>query len=719
MKCLPIRAAAALLVLACASAAASGLSIESRVLDPDGKGLAGARVELWPVLRIYDRGVRELEGKQPEPAARAVTEADGWFRFPVPAEGPWKVTVSAEDFPQMFWVYMVIGEETLEPVRMGSKAAEGSRWRPVPPPVPKRAAADLRPWLLEVSDRGKAVRDALIRDEFGLVVGRTGKDGTLLVEGPKTGGWDVRVETRDGRLGSYLLPPIPAKTRANAKVWMKMLFPPPVALTGRVVDRATGQPVAGALVWPREDPAAFQVTDSRGEYRLPIWSAKAWVQLSAAAEGYFGGSSEPFFVEEDKGTSPTLALWPSSFLAGTIVDEDGQPVEQAEVRIYAAGSGSSDDPVVRVRTSGQGTFRITSLPKGWCDLDVRRPGFVPLRVPGVELRPDSAVDLGPLVLTRGKRLEGRAIEPRDEVPIEGAEVWLVPSQLATLRAWVLFGQAGPAAVTDQDGRFILQGLDPRRPLHLEVCRPGYHTAWIFVESSEEDPIQVELPQAARLSGTVVDPEGKPVSGAHVDAGLSGAERPHFQQPSSPCPQLSKFSSAKTDTQGRFTLQPLDDGLFEIVAQAEGYRETTPQMVQVGAGSEAADLTLVLLRTEDTAPAAETVPATGTAPADPTDPTEELEPHDDREIDLSGRITGIEPEDLPDVEVYAHMDGRLLRGRYLDGFVDRHGIYRIPSLTPGEWTVGAVLEDRSAEGKIVIAPGDENPVLDLVFEEEPQ
>jgi protocatechuate 3,4-dioxygenase beta subunit len=712
-----MRTALVLLCLACASATpadATSFSIESQVLGPDGKGLAGARVELRPMLRVYDQGIRELEGKQPEPAARAVTEADGWFRFPVPAEGPCKVTVAAEGFPQMFFVWMVIGEETIEPVRMGSKAAEGSRWRPVPPPVPKRAAAGSRPWLLEVHDRGKAVQDALIRDEeSGLVIGRTGKDGSLLAQGPKTGGWDIRIETRDGRLASYPLPPIPAKIRANAKIWMKITLPPPVALTGRVVDRATGQPVAGARVWPGEDPAAFQVADSRGAYRLPAWTAKTWVRLSAVAEGHFGTSSESFFVKEDKGTPPTLALWPSSSLAGTIVDEDGQPVAQAEVRIYPAGS--ADEPVVHVRTSGLGTFRITNLPKDWYDLDARRPGFVPLRIPGVELRPDSAVDLGPLILTRGKRLEGRAIEPRDEVPIEGAEVWVVPSHLASMRAWKLFEEeAGPAAVTDQDGRFVLQGLDPRKSLQLDVCRPGYHKGWIRVESSEEGPIQVELPQAARLSGNVVDLDGKPVSGAHVDASLSGASRPDDYPPSSPCPQLGKFSSTETDAQGRFTLQPLDEGLFEIEAQAEGYRQTAPQIVQVDAGWENAGLTLILLSAEDTAPAAETAPEAETAPADPADHVEELEPHGGKEIILSGRITGIAPEDLPDVEVFASGPG--LKFRY--GFVDRDGIYRIPAMEPGEWEVSGLIESRSATGKIVIAAGDENPVLDLKFEQEP-
>jgi hypothetical protein len=385
----------------------------------------------------------------------------------------------------------------------------------------------------------------------------------------------------------------------------------------------------------------------------------------------------------------------SGSLAGIVFDERWSPVAQAEIRVYPVGS---DDEVVRVQTSQMGDFWIEGLQAGWFDLEVRKPGFVPVRVPGVEVGPDSLENF-PLALDRGKRLEGRAIEPHG-APVEGAEVWVVPSALASSRVWKVFQEAGPAAVTDRDGRFVLQGLDPRKPLHLDLCRPGHHTGRAFVEISEAGPIQIELPRAARLSGRVVDPRGKPVSGATVDASLSGASRGDDSPPSSPCPQSGRFVSAESDTEGRFTLEPLDEGLFEISAH-KGGGQTDLQLVAVKAGRDRSGLTFVLASSKETAPA---------AAATPTAQEHTPAPGAGRPIVLSGHIVGIAPEDLPDVEVAAFQPGREIQA----GFVDWHGIYRFLSLSPGEWEVAATLGNRAAEAKIVIAPGAEKPVLDLVF-----
>lgn len=390
-------------------------------------------------------------------------------------------------------------------------------------------------------------------------------------------------------------------------------------------------------------------------------------------------------------------------LAGRFVDEEGHPVGQVEIRVYPVGS---DDEIVRAQIS-QTCFRIRGLPAGWFDLELRRPGFALLRVPGVEVRPDSLEDLGPLTLTRGKRLEGRAVEPRGTA-VEGAEVWVVPSDWASPRVWKAFEKAGPAAVTDRDGRFVLESLDPRKTAQLEVCRPGHQTAWTFVESSEAGPVKIDLPRAARLSGRVVDPAGKPISGAAVHASLSGASPGDFTPPSSPCPQSTRFVSAKSDTEGRFTLEPLEDGLFEIDAWAQDHAQTATQLVDVKAGRDSVELSFVLTPLKETAPAA-------TASAVAHEPMPESR-RDDRTVVLSGRLVGIAPEDLPDVEILAFGGDWKIRF----GFVDRHGIYRFLSLEPGEWEVSAViLGGRAAEAKIVIAPGDEKAVLDLVFAEEPE
>jgi hypothetical protein len=938
MKLTSLRAALILFVLACASARASGLSVEGQVLGPDGQGLAGARVELRPVLRVYEQGMRDLEGKgEPEPAARTVTGTDGWYRLQCPGMGAWRVTVAAEGFvprdsgPMILYAetnldilqmeagadftLRVVGENGrplagvrvasaawgadshgwLQARRLGTTGADGTlrllraaketlRLSLLAPGYPIRRAVSSgagplvlrlergRRWSLGVYDGGKTVPGALIRDlESGLLIGRTSAAGWLVADAPNTGDREVQVEVRDGRLGPYRITPPSAKDQTNAERY-RLLLVAPATLVGRVVDQRTGRPVAGAVIWPVTDPAAFVTADVTGSYRLPAWASPTGVWLRAMAEGYFQ-EQEPVLPEGVEVVPPVFALWPAESLAGTVVDERDQPVPDAEVRVFqysiqkelrevgrartssrgsfrfpylsrgrsydllavrsglaparasvtlaedeqtvsdvrlvlgparSAGgrvvdpegqpvSGATvefvrslaaeslgedgilaDDGLYRTGTGSDGSFHLADLPAGWFDLEVRRPGFVPLTSSGVEMRPDDSVaDLGTLVLTPGKRLEGRATEPGG-APVAGAEVWVVPDIEAGARAWKAFLAAGPATVTDPDGRFVLQSLDPRQALSVDICRPGYQTGRIWQPVLEEGPVQVTpvtLSRAARLAGRVVDPGGKPVSGASVSASLAGASLGDWFPPTSPCPQSGQFSTAETDAEGRFTLEPLEEGFFELRISAEGYLSADLPGVEVKVGLESAGPTLVLERgavLTEKVPVAQKNPigrrargrivdpdgnpVPGALVDTPEDPfigsaytaadgsfslevdegafvllarkpgygpvrldhgatagdVEGLELRLGKAASLSGRIVGVAPEDLARVKVMA------LNDRYFErqGVIALDGTYRILDLTLGGWTVGVRFQDRSSEVRVEIVEGDENLSIDL-------
>lgn len=931
-----LRAALVLLVLTCASARASGFSVEGQVLGPDWKGLTGARVELRPVLRVYEQGVRDLEAKgEPEPAARTVTGTDGWYRLRCPGVGAWRVTVAAEGFVPRDSGPMVLAAETnldilhmeagadftlrvvgengrpLAGVRVASAAgvpdsngwpqarrlsttgADGTlRLRRAAKetlrlsllahgyPIRRAVSSGAGPlvlrlergyrWRLGVYDGGKAVPGALIRDlESGLLMGRTGAAGWLVADAPNTGSWDAQVEVRDGRFGHYKITPGSAKEQADT--WkMRLPLPPSAALVGRVVDRGTGRPVPGAVIWPAIDPAAFVTADIAGSYRLPAWASPTGVWLRATAEGYFQ-EQEPVLPEGAEVVPPVFPLWPAESLAGTVVDERGQPVPDAEVRVFlnalqelrevgrarTSSRGSfrfpylsrgrsydllafrsglaparssvtlsddeqavsdlrlvlgpsrtaggrvvdpegqpvagaivelvrslsaetrspseeeilADDGLYRTGTGSDGSFHLADLPTGWFDLEVRRPGFMLLTVPGVEMRTDDSVaDLGPLVLNVGKRLEGRATEPGG-APVAGAEVWVVPDMEAGARTWKAFLAAGPATVTDRDGHFVLQGLDPRQALSVDVCRRGYQTGRIWQETLEEGPVQVTLPRAARLSGRVVDPDGKPIPGASVGASLTGASRGDWFPPTSPCPQSGEFSSAETDSEGRFSLEPLEEGLFELQNFAEGYLSADPTSVEVKVGQESAGPTLVLKRgavLTEKVPVAERNPAGRRARGRVVDPdgepvpgalvdtpenpfigaaytgadgsfslemgegafvllarksgyapvrldhgatagdVEGLELRLGKAASLSGRIVGVTPEDLARVKVTA-MDDRYFERQ---GVIAMDGTYRILDLALGEWDVSVRIDGHASEVRVGIVEGDENLSMDL-------
>jgi hypothetical protein len=167
--------------------------------------------------------------------------------------------------------------------------------------------------------------------------------------------------------------------------------PPPAgrgAISGVVIDGATLQPVAGAVVFlsssargAQPDPARV-TTDSQGRYvftRLPA--------ASYALNGYKHGYVTGRFGDGDATTSAAnraiqladgqwfssgrIVMWRTGAISGTITDETGEPQVGVLVRVFArvilggrpqlaAGASAKTDDLGRYRVSGlaPGTYVV-------------------------------------------------------------------------------------------------------------------------------------------------------------------------------------------------------------------------------------------------------------------------------------------------------------------------------------------------------------------------
>lgn len=746
---------AALLLLA--GSAAAGLSIESQVVGPDGKGLAGARVELRPVLRSYDQGLQELERKAAPEAAQTRSGPDGWFRFEVDSGGPWRLTVTAAGSPPLdSGPRMAFGEDTFSPARLGR--VEGSSWHWLRPAVPAAPAVPEtpHPWTLEVYDGGRPARDVLVRDRESLAVaGRTGADGAVLLASPTRESWALRIETRDGRIAFYDARPIPMVSKPEARVRRRFDLPPAVTYTGRVVDHATGKPIAGARVWPEEDPANFAVADAAGVYRL-AWTPGTPVTLLARAEGYFlveysFRPEAPRKPAAGPQAGPALALWPARGLTGTVVRPDGRPLPGAEVRVFgenpddveeigrsrtstegrfrlnvvedgdyevlafapglAAASESVtlypraagvsgirlvvgpgrvasgrvvdergrpvagarvelarsqdgdlrpggplvDDGLYQDETGEDGRFEIRGLPEGWFDLLASRPQFLPSWLYGLEIS-GARADLGTVTLREGATLTGWIVGLNRE-PLAGAKVRL---------------GSGEETVSGADGRFEIAQVDPGKELEIEACRPDRLSVSYESAKLPDEPVEIVLPPAVRLTGRVVDPDGKPAAEASVATSSDSNPNP-FLGPSSPCPAVGR-GEATTDAEGRFVLESLLGGTIQVWATQPGYLGSDFETVEVPDGGEAEVPTLQLARGAT----------------------------------VTGRVLREDGSPAPAAQVLAAGEGdySFSFSRWADG----DGRYRIEGVPPGRQTITARHDTLGAGSREVeLTVGGENQV----------
>lgn len=126
--------------------------------------------------------------------------------------------------------------------------------------------------------------------------------------------------------------------------------------------------------------------------------------------------------------------------------------------------------------------------------------------------------------------------------------------------------------TDQDGRYLVAGLEPGDGYRFAIkTRDGSAAPdWVYqlpyIQKLHEEQAEgiVELPTANllgsnhSLSGVVVDPDGQPVSGITVSASLKGgrslARRDNGAQ-----------HWTETDQAGQFQLEQLTDEAIELMA----------------------------------------------------------------------------------------------------------------------------------------------------------
>jgi hypothetical protein len=446
---------------------------------------------------------------------------------------------------------------------------------------------------------------------------------------------------------------------------------PGIAIEGRVVD-PEGNPVEGASVQAtpssgfssKDLPAdAAAVTGGDGAFSLAGFRDSELLTLRVARRGF---STRTLSRLETPFAQPlTVELTPAARIAGTVLDESGNPVTAAKLILTedpqkdpkeAAGAARGRFTAA-AQVDSAGRFELVDLAPGRFRLSALASGYLPEMRGGLDLKEGIGIEGIDLVLRRGAVIEGR-IQAPDGSPAAGARVMVLDQPAETD-----LGLAGrPETFADNEGHYELGGLSEGDRTVLAE-HPGSRPARRQVQIQEGTTrVDLRLGKGFEVAGRVSGPEG-PVAGASLRL----------------LPQEAEAGAANPVTSGpdgTFRFPDVGEGRYRIETETTGYASTAEEVRIAGAS-----LTGLEIRLE-------------------------------RGGAVEGRILGLAFQDLAQVQVVATSPGRPGQA----GRVDYQGRYRIEGLGPGEWKVIATLpsQGRQTGGAVSLDGNRAEGRLDLEF-----
>lgn len=323
-------------------------------------------------------------------------------------------------------------------------------------------------------------------------------------------------------------------------------------------------------------------TDAQGYYTFQNVPRGQRV-LTVTAKG-FGTITIPglnFDREETQTRDVTLKV--SEMLSGRVVSGGGQGVANARV-LAVAISSQQQSARGETRTNETGDFVFESLIPGEYNLIATADGF---RMTSGPKRVSTGTNTSIIEMMREAAVTGRCVDAATGDPI--------PNFTCRLRFW--YGAQQPSQLANEksypqsnpNGEFVIAGV-AQGDYVVEASAPGYAPGFssnFSVPAGGKDVgnITVGLSKGGSLSGRVVDGEGKPVARARVTTHDNEWTDDEFTRVLGfSYPTNATSAEARTDDQGRFSIQNLTPETYQINVRAAGFTLLVKKDVRVGGES---------------------------------------------------------------------------------------------------------------------------------------
>jgi len=459
-------------------------------------------------------------------------------------------------------------------------------------------------------------------------------------------------------------------------------------VTGTVVDEA-GRPVEKAEVLAAEpgmwgfpgDQKGETETDAEGRFELAhIPPGK--LLLIAEKDGFLPSENQKLeLADGERRTDFRLTLPAGAVLAGRVRLGDGTPAAGAAVKVSfdpeamvgmnALNAARGADG--KAQAAADGSFQVSGLGKGpflvraTLEREIADGVKETWLAKSGSVRPDTR-DLD-LVLEPPLTLVGR-VRTEDGTPIEAFEL----HSLLEAGPSFLPGQMHKETFEDPQGAFVLRDLEPGR-WRVDASADGFgpmEPVVVALPRADTTPIELVLAPAATASGTVLDPDGRAIAGALVRPHAETVER--IQQ----LRGNVKSPEAHSAADGTFLLSGLAAGPNTLVAFHEGFASSEPVAIDATAAAPATGVVLRLRRG-------------GT---------------------VTGEVFAADGKPAKNVQVVAQSPGSFDTNMTR---TDGAGTFRYEHLTPGSWTVSAILASDTDLGDAEAADASAAMLSNLRFQ----
>lgn len=610
---------------------ARGAILSGIVVDPDGRGVAGARIvrdEIEDGSGMFFVGAREPS---------AVSGDDGSFRVDELACGAWRFLVHSEDHPDL----MIEGMAEEPGVEQG-----GLRWQLAPGATIAGTVSGV-----PSGERGelevRALRGAAGDEFLALGAARVTKvepSGAFLLRGLQVG---QRYTLQARRAARESEPGFWERSRSNSvqasagDAGVVLAYQPEAALVFTVFDAATRTPlevftVESGIDWP------MPLSDEQGRPRkffpggavraggLRPGSDQERVQLQVRATGYRDFERADIAVragqELDLGA---IFLDPVPVVRVHVTDrKTGEPIAGARVRVQQQQEGDAfeihrsiaigeeegletiDFGDGRSATTDQhGWAEVTSFEGETVEISARAKGYAPGKLEGLQL-PRGERSQHELALSLGGEVRVRVLDAQG-LAFAGARVeHRSGTETAHEGMFVLGGGHGPGEVTDSAGEVLFSNLAAGvhsfrlrdegggGPMFASMDTMVVHDMgedegdeWSQIHVVEGERAELTLRAAPRagLTGRVRE-AGKVLAGATLRLSKERAEG----APRAPMlPGMGGGPEAKSDGEGRYRIDDVKEGRYTLAVEHPTRRMPQEFALELREGENTFDVDLAL------------------------------------------------------------------------------------------------------------------------------